>query len=61
MDPYNTQSKRCMEDVPYRNESCGNDTTHCSMTEIMVNGVMAYSVGCVVSAINVLYELLCYF
>lgn len=61
MGPYNTLTEKCMEMGAYVNESCGNDTTHCSTIEIMVNSVMVYSVGCVVSTINVLYELLCYF
>ena len=50
-----------MEESAYVTKFCGNDTMNCSTTDIMVNGVMAYSVGCVVSTINVLYELLCYF
>ena len=61
MAPYNTRSQQCMEEGAFMNESCGNDTTHCSTIEVMVNSVMVYSVGCVVSTINVLYELLCYF
>lgn len=47
MAPYNTLTQQCMEGVAYMNESCGNDTTHCSTIEVMVNSVMVYSVGCV--------------
>ena len=61
MSPYNTKTQKCMEGGAFMNESCGNDTTHCSTIEVMVNSVMVYNVGCVVSTINVLYELLCYF